>query len=198
MRKLKKRLAALGVSLAVMATSMMSLGASAYTYYDDWGPRYFTPQSGEFYALDSGVCVRKLYWSEASIRRIQQEQMAQDYIPQYYTSEFEFRPKDYHPYQIWSSFKSFSSNMPSAYKECEFELWGNDVTIGCKRTAQSIAGKEYYGYLNFNELSNPPFYPLYTFESEYGLNPTNSEDSIPQYSEVYNLGTTMFNNIYSW
>lgn len=204
MRKIKKKLAAIAMGLAFMATLATSLTASAYTYYGDWGPRYFTPQSGSFYASEYGVRVTDMYWSYASIRRIQQEQMQVEYIPAKYTAEFEFRPKTsggetLRPNQIWSSYKSFSSNMPFAYSEYELGyIFANDVTIGCGCIAQSTAGKAYYGYLNLNKAASPPSGSYYEFNSEYGLLPGTASDPTPYYDEFYNLSKTFFNTTYSW
>lgn len=49
MKKLKKKIAALGVGLSLMVSALASMSASAAASYANWRP-YYAPMSGTFYA----------------------------------------------------------------------------------------------------------------------------------------------------
>lgn len=168
MRKLKKRLAALGVGLAVMATSVMSMGASAESVSDDkwteW-PAYFVPYKGEFYADTTVVCVRNIKWSHT------QKTAIADRNPNVWTSmEFEFRPqtptKD--PHNIWSGTNgAMLTNIPGG--SFEFQLWDrNDVTVVFPNLSNCVPETSYYATQAMTPQTNGATNVSYIFECELG------------------------------
>lgn len=181
MRKLKKRLAALGVGLAVMATSMMSMGASAWSY-ENWRAR-FAPYTGTAYAFGANVQLMNMQWNSTQIANFM------GLLPTSYGAlyglEFEFTP-DIDKNLIWDSKRSHSSNLPQVYSECQW-YDHDDVTIGTRDAKALVAENSYYGYLYLNQGTTSTTGRKYRFSIELGegFPPFNLIDYLPLYETYY-------------
>jgi len=192
MRKLKKRLAALGIGMTVLAASVMSMSASAVNYTSWWN--FYTPRVGEFSASTTLLSVTDIRWT------IDQQSglclVLGDSAPKA-SVEFEFRPVSPmdDPHDIWEKKGSDYpiSNLPDAY--CEFQWWDhNDVTLGCGRFYSCLPGTTYYAYQSMVPLSGAPTNEQYIFECEVGADM--GVDSLPLYCAEYPYGTTYFGRTY--
>jgi len=196
MKHLKKKLAALGIGLAVAASSAVSMTASAvwptqvnWPGYNDpsLNKEFYLPYTGSFYASTYMVEVRDLKWDEYDVEIFS---AANDVYSDPAGIEFEFRPrvgKD----AVWSSKGVTSSNFPSVYYE--FQLFDrNDVSIGFGDVRDIEAGVSYYARMSLEK--NPSFSGAtgtqldYTFEAEYGRKIWPTEEYDPNYYTVYNNG----------
>ena len=206
MKNLKKRLVALGLGLATMASSVMSVSASAYPWEPvDW-PGAYTPSTGRFFANSSLVRVTDLYWPASDINNASG-------VPLKQGIEFEFRPQEnvqqrpngFH--DIWKSNTSNTSNLPDAYFEFQpVDDDTDDVAICCGNTNYLVTHISYYGYMNlekqpsFNSSTALP----YTFESELGryipLVSDIKDDYVPLKGATYLDGgnNVVFGTEYSW
>lgn len=195
MKSLKKRLVTLGIGLAVMATSAMSLTASALEY-DDW-PAYYTPYSGKFYAGTTSIQVDNLKWSASQLDTIR-DNLGHGLMG----VEFEFRPKEndgvtsLNPKTIWTG-KSGNgmeiSNMPLSYAEFDKD----DVSIGCGYVSNCNDSTVYYGVLYLNPAENAPANPRYILECELGIG-LHGVDYWPLRCCEYRNTVTRLGSNYSW
>ncbi len=156
MKNLKKKIVAFGLGLATMASSVMSMSASAAAKYENWRPTY-APTSGTFYASKSAVIVQDLCWTSSQLSEFSNYTLR-------HTEEFEFRPNK-PAKEVWNGATTANSNLPRAYFEDDDE---NDVTIGCGDVSQIRSGTACYGTMGLNTASafteDEPTY--YTFEAE--------------------------------
>jgi len=144
--KLKSKIAALAAA-AMMATSALSMSASAITWAD-WGDNFFTPNSGSFYASNTQVFVKDLRWSADNLENIRRQQTAATSVYWgFYTAEFEFRPVGTTAPAVWEKALDLYSNLPSYFSEPEVgkEVTDpDDVTIGCGKVSECSSSTSYY------------------------------------------------------
>ncbi len=197
MKNIKKKIAALSLGLATMASSVMSINASAiWPTNVDW-PGFYTPYTGKFYASTTAVKVSDFSWSSA-----QTDSFASTTLR--YGLEFEFRPNGVTKDDVWSEHLSEATNMPTAFFEFQASD-PDDIAIGCGQLSAVWAGNVYYASMSLRK--NPSFNQTnlaYTFESEYGrwvpivssvlqdFDPINYAVYLDSYNNV-NFGRT-----YSW
>lgn len=207
MRNLKKKLVALGLALATMASSVMSMSAFASTagtlnFPDpgiddgrDWG-MYYVPYSGGCYAGDGFASVQSLKWGSTQLQAISAR-----YPDMTVSYEFEFRPVDSNgatidPHTIWSKKSgAISSNFPNA--SFEFQLLDtDDVTIVFPDISKAEADTVYYATQNLISKENRPTDISYDFEIELGQKLPIISDSWPlrytKYSEPISFGHWLF------
>lgn len=115
MKKIKKKAIALGASLAVLASSVVSMSTSALPWeYVNWSGAY-TTSIGTFFTSTGILRVTNLRWTEDDIRN--------SYGIFVRGIEFEFRPqidKRQSPdgfHDIWKSNTTNTTNRPDAYFE---------------------------------------------------------------------------------
>lgn len=192
MKNFKKKIVALGLGLSVMVSSMMSMGASAATGYS-WGPQYFTPDTGSFWANSRLVEVWNLKWNYQDLVALSNKQ-AEEGLD--LTVEYEFRPEaDSH--SIWASVRSFTSNLPSAFYELQV-FDHDDISIGSRKVTNCSTITTYYGDLGTNPADSASVVTRnYMFESELGK--WMLVDSLPLAYERYKNGATCtFDTTYTW
>lgn len=156
MKNLKKKLAALGVGLAVMASSATAISASAWTKVE-W-PGFYTPKVGNFTASVSRVQVTNMRWTSDQTTAFNPPLQPTPNTEQNGV-EFEFRPKQvegadgvkrYTPHDIWSNKTSETSNLPMAY--FEFQPYDDDdIAICCGDLKFIEAEKTYYGTMGLEK-----------------------------------------------
>jgi len=155
MKSLKKKIVALGLGLATMASSVMSMSASAAAEYKNWRPNY-APISGTFYASKSAVIVQDLCWDASQVSDLSDFRLR-------HTEEFEFRPSK-PAEEVWNGSTTTNSNLPRAYFEDDDP---DDVTIGCGDVSQLRSGTAYYGTMGLNTAPGFTNNKLtYNFEAE--------------------------------
>lgn len=196
MSKLKKRLAALGVGLAVMATSVASLGTSAADI-DSW-PAYYTPYTGSFLAGPESVRVSGVKWTSSQLT-----QMAESFhLPACPVSmEFEFRPyspnnlsEHVNPHTIWGGKRYCTSNLPSVYYE--FQSGDpDDVAICTADVTACQPNASYYGTMEMYLKDKATCYP-YIFETELGYYVGAVDESMPTRYAQHTM--SYFGPSYSW
>lgn len=202
MKRIKKKANALGVSLAVLASSIVPVSAPAWEAVNWLGT--YTPSTGTFFANSGIVRITNLCWTDTDIGN------AYGILKR--GIEFEFRPKiderqrpdGFH--DIWKSNTSNTTNLPDAYFEFQPpEKDTDDVAICCGNIEFLVSGITYYGYMNLQK--QPYFTPCklpYTFESELGeYIPVASwirDDYNPLKSATYLNGTdnVFFETEYNW
>jgi len=194
MKNFKKKIAALGLAVATVASSVMSVSASAWERVD-W-PGFYTPQSGKFFASGSVVQVTNMRWSANQISEFSDNILK-------HGIEFEFRPS-LNPHNVWSGVVSSSSNLPEAYFEFQPDD-DDDIAVCCGQVKGIQNGAVYYGVMSLTKqpgftTTNLP----YTFESEYGkwvpVASNIKDDYWPLYGATYNDGgnNVLFGQSYSW
>ncbi len=159
MKNLKKKIVALGLCLATMASSMASMSASAAAKYENWRPTY-APISGTFYASKSAVIVQDLCWDSSQLSELSGFLLR-------HTEEFEFRPS-IAATSVWNGATTTDSNLPRAYFEGDDPNEdSDDATIGCGDVSQIRSGTAYYGVMGLNTASGFTNNKLtYNFEAE--------------------------------
>lgn len=182
MKSLKKKLAALGVGLAVMASSVVSMSASAWSY-ENWRA-WFAPYTGTAYAFGTSVQVMNMQWNSTQIANFMG--LLPTSFGALYGLEFEFSPDVEDKSLIWDSKRSHSSNLPQAYSECQW-YDPDDVTIGTRDIKCLTAETSYYGYLYLNQGTTPTSGRKYRFSVEFGegFPPFNLIDYLPIYETYY-------------
>lgn len=192
MKKLKKKVAALGVGLSLMVSAVASMSASAATYVN-WRPSY-APTSGTFYASKTAVIVQDLVWTSSQVTEFGKYILRR-------TEEFEFRPYD-PARSVWNGSTTTNSNLPRVYYEDDDP---DDVTIGCGDVSQLRSGTAYYATMGlrtaagFTDNAHP-----YTFEAELceyiPLASEIKDDYLPlEYSRYRDkLNNVTFGNDYNW
>jgi len=196
MRKLKKRLAALGIGMTVLATSAMSMSASAVNYTSWWN--FYTPRVGEFSASTTLLSVTDIRWT------VDQQSalclVLGDSAPKA-SVEFEFRPIDpskenphVNPHTIWEKANGNPiSNLPDVH--FEFQRGDpDDVSIACNNFYSCIPGVTYYAYQSMTPLPGAPTNHQYIFECEVGA--FMGIDSLPLYCSEYPYGNTYLGRTY--
>lgn len=200
MRKLKKRLAALGVGLAVMATSVASLSASAWSKVD-W-PGFYTPAGGSFTASESRVQVTNMRWTSDQTTAFNPPLQPTPNTEQN-GIEFEFRPCQ-NPHTVWAEKTSETSNFPLAYFEFQ-PSDDDDIAVCCGDLKYVVAGTTYYGTMGLKK--QPSFTNsnlAYTFESEYGtwagIASAIMQDYVPIFGAWYKdaQNNATFGHYYGW
>lgn len=203
MRNLKKKLAALVLGLATMASSVMSMSASALTY-DDWVDGEYKPLTGRFYADNSQVSVANLTWYGPDFGTTLTKYPDDEYW--WHSIEFEFRPQlntngVETKNDIWGETTTVSSTFPYAYRIFENQSTDpDDVSVGCKRISALNAGQAYSARMYMNTDPGAPTTHNYTFEVELGIMPANGNDSLPLRCVRYgdSVNNVSFGNVYTW
>lgn len=171
MRKIKRKLTAIGMCLAFMAASASSLTASAATW-ESWRP-FYAPYTGSFYADADRVQVSGLKWNTSQITTMVQTFPCN--AISWHGLEFEFRPhidpdgytRPVNKNVIWGVTSTTYSNLPNSYFENQ-PSDPDDVSLGCKKVNALVAGTSYYSQMNFRTGAGSPYIGDYTFEVEVG------------------------------
>lgn len=193
MKNLKKKLVALGLGLATMASSAMSVSASALEY--DYWSAYYVPYTGSFYADSTVVRVSGLKWTSS-----QMEAVGEAYPDVICPSiEFEIRPATptTNTKNIWGSKNgALSSNIPSA--GFEFQLLDfNDVSFVIPNINNCEPEQSYYATQKLNPREGGYTDVTYDFECELGRYYFVVGESYPLRCATYPK-TASFGRWYSW
>lgn len=192
MKNLKKKIAALGLAVATVASSVMSVSASAWEAVD-W-PGVHNAYTGQFFATSTSVGVSNLRWNSSQISDFGILQVV----------EFEYHPRlsgsVVSKNDIWTTESSHSSNLPKVYTECQSDD-PNDVAVCCGNPKGLVAGDSYYGtmYLVRNTSFIPQSWP-YTFSVELAVGHSSLGDYLPLKEAYYNDGSdnVVFGQTYTW
>lgn len=193
MKNLRKKIVALGLGLAAMASSVMSLSASALEYDPVW-QSYYVPYRGDFYADSSVVRVQNLKWTASQMEDIKDRNPL---VPSP-SIELEFRPASpvNDPHEIWAGKSTLSTNIPNGKFEFQADDY-DDVTVVIPNIKSCTPEQGYYATQTMIPKSGGYTNVTYNFACELGSRSSIANDSWPIRKSFFSQ-TASFGHWYGW
>lgn len=193
MKNFKKKIAALGLAVATVASSVMSVSASALEY--DYWPAYYVPYRCDFYADTNVVRVQNVKWTSSQIEAIKSRNPL---VPSP-SIELEFRPASptANPHEIWDSVDgALSTNMPNGHFEFQDDDY-DDVTVSIRNVKDCTPEQGYYATQKMNPKVGGYTDVTYDFACELGTYSHLKGDSLPL-RKAYFSRTVSFGHWDGW